>query len=1088
MSVEKGLMLWSPFDIRPYFQHHLEGRRKVPSLYDSLFANNQISNPLDPDLQDPAHLPYEAYPIPEASVSVNEKASLIQAALNLSEEEFDLLVAELVNTPYKNRDLTLYNLSVFYRFRLLADTLRLSVRELLILTETALGADFSGFSDLGEWLRLIEAIQLLQTSGIQSSSLPALFIQEAEVVQLPDSRIATILATLREGVKQIDGQFPMADQEVTEAANKAIQQEALVLESIGNAINTVPEIIITLLPDLSPFRDDVFVSSDQPLYEINGQQKTVWAFPNLVDTINLLHTSWDRLNQLIRALQLSEEAFIYFYQNSSVFQTSKFWDPPKGANLAAVFPDLERQLHLIHFRNAIRPYPKNWYQLFNPIIGSTASKADFMNSFAALSGRPLADLLFLLGQATDPADTGQLGFNFPDDYKKGDYLLKLWRTLHVASQLGTSTATLRQLTKMNILPADADTAKALLKSKYDNSSWLDILQPISDQLRERRRDALVAHILNDPGQEMSSFRATHNIQTASQLYEHLLIDVKMSACMKTSRIKQAISSVQLFIDRCFLNLESIPPLSQDFSEQWNKWRKVYRIWEANRKIFLYPENWVEPELRDDKTPLFRALEKKLGQNEVTDEIAEEALQDYLERLDTIANLQVIGFFEDEETDILHVIGRTRNIPHHYYYRRQEQAAWTAWEKVDLDIEGDHILPVVWNGRLFLFWGVFEEKQERKSVSLSLPNELEGGQITGNEPRKYWEMKLAWSEFNRNIWSSKQISEKALNVNLNSIGTSTYRIEQILLNVKPNNQLLQVELLVPLRSDNVPDYDVLVNSLGGFYFNACNSSPEVYDNSKLPYQDYVKITKLQDTNIQSPFLSPHNSTHLALYENGIYQVPKFAIAYPKSTLLLEDAPGRFSVIGDHKKMNIKGKLRSIFFYSNSIHNFIAQSKKQYTFDSTDLEPSHSIVDLLVRKPIDSFPPNPESVGDLNVATNTFDSTNVLPRDPVEDSYTKVAKGISIHIKKGYQFRLFYHPYACNFRKIVTTEGIEKLYKGNIQNVVDQSNYFENNYSPTEFVFRSFPVEEVDFNFSSTYGTYNWELFFHIPLYIATRLNQ
>ena len=28
-----------------------------------------------------------------------------------------------------------------------------------------------------------------------------------------------------------------------------------------------------------------------------------------------------------------------------------------------------------------------------------------------------------------------------------------------------------------------------------------------------------------------------------------------------------------------------------------KWRKNYRVWDANRGIFLYPENWIEPELR-----------------------------------------------------------------------------------------------------------------------------------------------------------------------------------------------------------------------------------------------------------------------------------------------------------------------------------------------------------------------------------------------------------------------------------------------------------------------------------------------------------
>jgi hypothetical protein len=34
------------------------------------------------------------------------------------------------------------------------------------------------------------------------------------------------------------------------------------------------------------------------------------------------------------------------------------------------------------------------------------------------------------------------------------------------------------------------------------------------------------------------------------------------------------------------------------------WLKRYRIWRASRKEFLAPENWIEPELKDDKTPAF----------------------------------------------------------------------------------------------------------------------------------------------------------------------------------------------------------------------------------------------------------------------------------------------------------------------------------------------------------------------------------------------------------------------------------------------------------------------------------------------------
>lgn len=32
------------------------------------------------------------------------------------------------------------------------------------------------------------------------------------------------------------------------------------------------------------------------------------------------------------------------------------------------------------------------------------------------------------------------------------------------------------------------------------------------------------------------------------------------------------------------------------TRSWD-WRRNYRVWEANRKIFLSPENWLEPELR-----------------------------------------------------------------------------------------------------------------------------------------------------------------------------------------------------------------------------------------------------------------------------------------------------------------------------------------------------------------------------------------------------------------------------------------------------------------------------------------------------------
>ena len=64
------------------------------------------------------------------------------------------------------------------------------------------------------------------------------------------------------------------------------------------------------------------------------------------------------------------------------------------------------------------------------------------------------------------------------------------------------------------------------------------------------------------------------------------------------------------MDRAEFSEETVEPevgLTESVAEQW-AWMKAYRLWEANRKVFIYPENWIEPELRDDKSPFFEDLE------------------------------------------------------------------------------------------------------------------------------------------------------------------------------------------------------------------------------------------------------------------------------------------------------------------------------------------------------------------------------------------------------------------------------------------------------------------------------------------------
>ena len=277
-----------------------------------------------------------------------------------------------------------------------------------------------------------------------------------------------------------------------------------------------------------------------------------------------------------------------------------------------------------------------------------------------------------------------------------------------------------------VFAADAMSIKQTVKAKYDHERWLAIAKPLSDQLREQKRQALVSFLCGLWGWDEDT------------LYEHFLIDVQMSPCMMTSRIKQAISSVQLFMQRCLLGLEKDVLIAPGSARQWQEWRSRYRIWEANRKVFLYPENWIEPDLRDDKSPFFRELENELRQSEITDESVETAFLHYLEKLDKVSHLEIVGQYYDEDAKLLHIFGRTKNHPHEYYYRnRDEYMVWTAWEKVNVDIEGDQLIPVVWNRRLYIFFPFFKERLDTGTIPLSDKN---------SQARKYWNIQIAWTEY------------------------------------------------------------------------------------------------------------------------------------------------------------------------------------------------------------------------------------------------------------------------------------------------------------------------------------------------------
>lgn len=333
--------------------------------------------------------------------------------------------------------------------------------------------------------------------------------------------------------------------------------------------------------------------------------------------------------------------------------------------------------------------------------------------------------------------------------------------------------------KFNYLHEVATSLKNAIRAKYNQTDWEQVIRPAHDLLRNNQKDALIAYLLQQ--QELLKWKVTD----AEGLFEYFLIDVQMDAVMETSRIKQAISSVQLFVQRCFLGLEEkhnkILPEFLNRS-RW-EWMQRYRLWEANRKVFLYPENWIETNLRDDKSPFFKELESELLQKDINKQNVSDALKSYLYKVDEVANMEVIGLYIEGEIENrawstgakLHVFSRTRNTPSFFYYRylALDEMNWYPWEKMDVDINcydveddekriinnGCYIMPVVWNNRLLVFFPQIVNKSISNSAIQNITIEKSATKTPHElRPSKYHEIKMAWSEYKNENWTQKQISK------------------------------------------------------------------------------------------------------------------------------------------------------------------------------------------------------------------------------------------------------------------------------------------------------------------------------------------
>ena len=615
------------------------------------------------------------------------------------------------------------------------------------------------------------------------------------------------------------------------------------------------------------------------------------------------------------------------------------------------------------------------------------------------------------------------------------------------------------------------TASQLRKNisiRYTETKAAEWLRQIENPIREEKRDVLVAYLLG----------RDNTFANTSEMTAYFLMDVEMNADQDTSEIRHALSSIQMFVQRCLLNMETGVTVSMqnrddnssfDSWSQWN-WMKNYRVWEANRKIFLFPENYLEPELRDGMSPFFQEFLGELQQNEATQENAEDAFLNYLHKLDEVAHLEVCGIYRQQEDrnednagyefDVWHVIARTKSSPRVYYYRTYDvnYNQWSPWEKIEVELDGEQIVPVVYNHRLYIFWLQFVEK-EMKPAKLPAAQATDGPS-DNQETLKYYEIQLLWTQRKGGSWMPKRISKQKL--------------------IHPWRRPTRSYTLRPFFEDSTKDLFLDIYLSTSKEFNV--------DNQKLRFDLYPDNNALKTSCTYNETFSPWHSSSF-VFDGDVRDV------------LFKNVAGSFNYVQtyfgpDAAAMKLLNRARPKLFLPQGMHlegNWLKNNQNhQKNFSMLNVpvytETNRASHTEVMANGLNS--PFAFLISQQNLQMSATRKSALMFYQDNERIFSVMTKSsfIEQYRRSGsYSFGTFYHPFTSEFIRQLNKDGLSGLFDRKLQRPDSKLELFKNKYKPTSCV-GEYPIETVDFSNGGAYAVYNWELFFHIPFTIACRLMQ
>jgi peptidoglycan hydrolase-like protein with peptidoglycan-binding domain len=1015
LPLQELLAFWGPLPTRDVVNHLGAADTVVPSTYSAVFGNPTVLASWSTVFVDPGSLSGAAL-----------DPSAIKAALGLSADD----IAAILAAAGAADTLSLDTLNQLLRHERLASALSLSVADLLRWIALTDRKPFDGApSDTAEFLR---RLAVLQGTGIQLNDLDYLLRNAAiadSALALTATQTTAMLQTVRDALAKLS---PAAQADAPTVAT--IFVDALVTATATSANVVAPVLAKTAILPLEPATIALLLA------------QTAGVDPGLFPTLITALTQVSKASVLFNALRLTEPEFPFLVQNASSLNALDPSALPLTTPANSPYPAFEsllRAVALNHRQSGRTPklfdVLSEWIAAPPPDLASAISGGE--GAFASALNASVTDVTALtaaLGAAKPSFGAGTQSGSLADMA----LLSQMATALDAMSKYRVGAAALIQLATA---PPNADSANVAMgacQSQYTPAAWFGAVQPVEDKLRSARRDALVAYLIG-PGPATA---VAPPMLGSADIFEQYLIDPEMCACGITTRLLEASLAVQQFVQQCFLGL--VPQVAVDATADsgWNQWpcMSQFRLWQANRQVFLYPENYLLPELRTDKSPFFVDLENDLKQGNCDADATTAAFENYLRKLVAVRNLVVAAHYCETRADgsqVLHVFARTRDTAPQWYYRTREEASigaglWSAWQPLNLGIGSEQVVPVVWDQRLHLIWPVFKLISE-KTTEQKIPAI---GSLPQNQalPRKFWAIEFAMSELSAGEWQPKRTyAEKCFIAWPDSTLQFTFRAVQdpqfnLRLEVYYMKDLAAIALLP------MPDSPLAV-------FESSWSG--------LPDPLLVDIT-------QEPSIAHVNP----LGEIGSLPTPSIYHVFSGQDMTCF-GPGAGTI--------------------HPLTLLAASGKNLVTLEVLGQIDNQRVV-LPIQEPV-SDSADPFFVADPARTFFVQPSYYTVSSSPQElDNLDYIAQWAT-----RYAFEPFYHPFARTFLRELEIGGIDRLMRRNLQIdpqvVRAQGSYdFAALYQPQQAVMQPYPFEEVDFSVGGAYALYNWEAFYHAPMFIASQL--